>query len=569
MDRSRAMGRRHQISSPKGLVLAQFTTAGLTGAAVMTWVALSPSLIPRTWWMTAFNVGLCATYGYGLGLLLAALLRMAARRVGLVVRARERSVLWLRRLWHLALVGGTIFAWWQSVHSQARIAQRLGVPATQLWDQSLGLLGGVALFGVLMLLARVLRLLGRAVGRLLRPFTPSIVASSASIVIVALLVGFVSNDVLYANFVESATEQAVKVNAETPPGRRPPLLATRSGGPGSPETWASLGRQGQGVVADGPTKRRIEQVTGQPAKDPIRVYAGKRDDRSLEATADAVVAELHRTRALDRKVLVVIVPAGEGWIPEWHPSAVEFLAGGDSAIASMQYTYLPSALAFYTDLETARKAGRVLFDRVAAVVEQRPAHQRPQLFIAGESLGAYGGQAAFADSADLLRRVDGAVWTGTPRLSPMWQELTAQRRDGTPEIAPVVDDGRHIRFFIRPENLINDFYGRSLGTWHRPRVVLAQYPTDPIVWWSWDLMWSEPDWVRERASPKAAQMRWAPWATFWQIMSDMPRSVRVPGGEGHRYQEDLVPMWAGVLGMDPMADYGPIQRAMRADYRVY
>lgn len=76
--------------------------------------------------------------------------------------------------------------------------------------------------------------------------------------------------------------------------------------------------------------------------------------------------------------------------------------------------------------------------------------------------------------------------------------------------------------------------------------------------------------MRERASTKVTPgMTWAPWVTFWQIAADMPRSVRVPGGEGHRYQEGLVPLWAGVLGLDPMADYSRIQKAMREDYRVF
>ncbi|GMA42269.1 hypothetical protein GCM10025883_43140 [Mobilicoccus caccae] len=323
-------------------------------------------------------------------------------------------------------------------------------------------------------------------------------------------------------------------------------------------------------MADGPRRDRIEEVTGRPAKEPIRVYAGLHESRDLERTAEAVVDELYRTGAFDRSVLVVMMPAGEGWIPEWHPSSVEFLTGGDSAIASMQYTYLPSALAYYTDKETAGKAARILFDKVEAEVRRQPADGRPKLYIGGESLGAYGGQAVFADKDDLLDRVDGAVWTGTPRESPLWQELTAQRRDGSPEIAPVVDDGRHIRFVTERQNAVNDFYGRPFGMWEAPRVAFAQNPTDPIVWWSWDLLWNEPDWLRERASRKVTSaMRWVPWVTFWQIASDMPRSVRVPGGEGHRYQEDLVPLWAGVLGQDPMADYSKIQRAMREDYRVF
>lgn len=552
------------------VVRARLRSPGLTGAVFLAWVSLSPSLIPRTWWMTAFNLGVCLTYGYVLGSLLAWVGRRAARRIGLVVEVRALAARWLRRAWLGFLAVGTGLAWWRSVRLQDEIAGLVGVPAFPLRDQALGLVGGVVLFGLLILLGRGLVLLWRLLVRLLRPVLPGIVAAGLSVAIVAWLVAFVSNDVLYTRFLESATRQAAAVNAQTPPGRRPPRETTRSGGPGSPETWASLGRQGQGFVADAPRRARIEEVTRRPAKEPILVYAGKRDGRTLEHTADAVVAELHRTGAFERKALVVITPAGEGWIPQWHPAAISYVTDGDCAIASMQFSYLPSALAFFTELDTAQEAGRVLFERVADEVATLPPGRRPKLYAAGESLGAVGGQAAFTDARDMLARVDGAVWTGTPRLAPMWQELEARRRDGSPEIAPVIDDGRHIRFVAGRNNLLADFYGRPFGPWEHPRVVFAQYATDPVVWWSWDLLWKEPDWLRERASPLVARdMRWAPGATFWQIMSDAPRSVRVPGGQGHRYHEDLVPIWAAVVGRNPAADYGAIERAIRADYRIY
>ncbi|GAB48892.1 alpha/beta-hydrolase family protein [Mobilicoccus pelagius] len=552
------------------LVTARLRWPGLLGATVLGLSALSPSFLPRTWWMTAFNLGLSLTLGYGLGLALAWLLRLFARSTGLVVQMRAGAARWVRLVLALVLALLLLDGVRRSIVLQDDIARRLRAAPYPTTDHLLGIVAGLVLFGALLLLFRSLRALFRLFRRTSRRFLPGLVSGVVSLVLVVWLVVFVSNDVLFARFVESASRKATEVNAETPPGRVPPTESTRSGGTGSPETWESLGRQGQGVVADGPRRARIEEVTHRPAKEPIRVYAGKRGDRSLEETADAVVVELERTHAFDRSVLVVMMPAGEGWIPEWHPSSVEFLTQGDSAIASMQYTYLPSALAYVTDKSTAEQAAQVLFGKVEAAVHRRPPGRRPKLYIAGESLGAYGGQAVFTDKDDLLRRVDGAMWTGTPRMSRLWQELTTQRQPGSPEIAPVIDDGHHIRFVTERQNSVNDFYGRPLGEWRAPRVALAQNPTDPIVWWSPDLLWREPDWLRERASTRVTSaMRWMPWVTFSQIASDMPRSVDVPGGEGHRYQEDLVPLWAGVLGKDPMADYRSIQEAMRADYHVF
>jgi hypothetical protein len=41
-----------------------------------------------------------------------------------------------------------------------------------------------------------------------------------------------------------------------------------------------------------------------------------------------------------------------------------------------------------------------------------------------------------------------------------------------------------------------------------------------------------------------------------------------PAGHGHRYQEELVPAWAGVLGGDPEADYTAVQLAIRRHFRT-
>src|SRR5690606_14514727 len=220
--------------------------------------------------------------------------------------------------------------------------------------------------------------------------------------------------------------------------------------------------------------------------------------------------------------------------------SVEYLTGGDVASAAMQYSYFPSALAYISDRTTPAAGGRALFEAVSERLEQLPEDARPRLVVSGESLGSYGGQSAFSSPEDMLASVDGAVWTGTPRFTPMWQQLTANRRQGSPEIAPVIDNGRHIRFVTRPEELAHDFYGGPYDEWQQPRVVYAQHASDPVVWWSPRLRVREPDWLGENVGRDVTPaMGWFTWVTFWQVASDMPRSTDVHGGHGHSYEEEL------------------------------
>jgi uncharacterized membrane protein len=62
-------------------------------------------------------------------------------------------------------------------------------------------------------------------------------------------------------------------------------------------------------------------------------------------------------------------------------------------------------------------------------------------------------------------------------------------------------------------------------------------------------------------------MRWASFATFWQLTADLMIANSTGPGHGHRYTEELVPAWAAVLGLDPAADYSRIQAAIGKDHR--
>ncbi|QDO88719.1 hypothetical protein FNH13_10595 [Ornithinimicrobium ciconiae] len=544
-------------------VLGRLSVAGLTVGLFTLWVALSPSLLPRAWWMTAANVGVSIAYGYLVGSLLGRFVSWLSRRTHLRVELSARSNWAFRTGWILLLVVVSIIVWIRSLHQQEAISLMAGVSRGGALNQFLGVLAGIVLFALLLLLGRGLRQLRRSTTRLVGPILPPSLAPLAATLIVAALVIFVSTDVLYQRGLNWALGNATQLSHTSPEGRTAPAEAERSGSPTSYETWESLGRQGQMFVSDGPRAADIAAATGEPALEPIRVYAGKAQHDEIDAAAQAAVAELVRAGGLERSAVNVATTTGTGFVQEWSVQALEFLTGGDVATVSMQYSFFPSGLAYVSDRDTPPAAGKALFEAVEAEINRLPQEQRPLLFTSGESLGSFGGQGAFDDADDMLARVDGAVWTGTPRFTPLWSSLTEDRREGSPEIAPVIDNGQHIRFATTPVELTEDFYGAPLVDWQEPRVVYGQHASDPVVWWSWDLLWKEPDWLREQVGRDVSPyLSWDRWVTFWQIASDMPLSVDVPSGHGHEYKHEMVPFWAGVLGLDPMADYSPIIAAI-------
>ena len=127
----------------------------------------------------------------------------------------------------------------------------------------------------------------------------------------------------------------------------------------------------------------------------------------------------------------------------------------------MQYSTLPSALALITTRQQPPLVGRMLFDAVAAQVSARPEGTRPKLYAGGESLGAYGGNGAFDSPADMLSKLDGALWTGTPSFTDLHAGLTENRTYGSTTIDPTIDDGRHIRFAGDVPRLSADEYGHA------------------------------------------------------------------------------------------------------------
>lgn len=391
-------------------------------------------------------------------------------------------------------------------------------------------------------------------------------STAATVGIGGLVVGgaVVVGSVLRRAAFGRARSRAERLNAFVSPALAPPVSPLRSAGPGSAETWAGIGAAGRRIIAGGLDARAIGRAIGRPALEPIRVYVGDRPGRDLDGAVAAALAELDRTGAFDREVIVLFTGTGTGWLQEWSISAVELLSGGDCACAAIQYTVLSSALATLTDRGMSREAGRRLFEAVSARRDALPSDRRPRLMVSGESLGAYGGHGAFADLDDMLARTDGAVWTGTPAFTPILSDLVRRRPPGSAAVAPRVDDGRHVRVVTSDAELAVDVTGHRFGSWEHPRIVYLQHASDPVARWSPDLLWRAPAWMRERIGHDVTPaMRWFPWITFWQVAADMPLSITMPAGHGHAYREELVAVWAAVLGLDPAEDRSAIIAAIR------
>lgn len=550
--------------APRAVLWGRLSRTGLTCGLVGVWIALSPSLLPRAWWMTAVSVTLTVVVAYAVGSLVGWLARSVAPMIGLRVEMKQAARRWMGRGWFAVLAVATVFTWRDSHTYQIEVARLVGGTSPTAWTQAIGLSVGILGALVLLELARSIRLLFLRVDASLRRRLPRwLLPGLLSLGLVTVLV-FATNQLLYRQVFDYLLRQAEENNLAVIPGSTRPLESERSGSPASAERWDDLGARGRALVSSGPRAAEIEAVTGEPAMEPIRVYAGLVHGRSLEEAAEVVVQELHRTGGFERSALLIVTTTGSGWVPEWSLQSVEYLTGGDVAIATMQYSYFPSGLAYVSNRQAPAEAGALLFHRLRQEWAALPEDDRPLLLAAGESLGSYGGQAAFTDPEDMLAQLDGAVWSGTPRFTPIWAELTASRRPGTPEIAPVIDNGRHFRFVTRPEELWHDYYGGPYLDWEEPRVVYAQHPSDPVVWWSPDLLTYQPQWMRESVGHDVSpQMTWRPWATFWQIALDMPISGSVPGGSGHNYHTEMVQIWAAVLGIETdVARFRAIEDAM-------
>jgi uncharacterized membrane protein len=528
--------REEAVKEP--LWLRHYTFFGTAVGLVFVWLSLTPSLLPRGPLFQGLVSGAAGATGYGIGVFSVWLVRY--------MQSKDTSPPAPRWAWIALVVVGIIgqilmivyFHVWQD-----EVRDLNGVPRLGFWDHPLtAVLSIIVLFALVeigQLVGKLVRFLVRQLNRFAPPRVSAVVVVGLLLALtIALLNGVV---VRFAMSTINKTFSAV--NDETDPEFPAPTSTVRSGGPESETSWESLGHQGRVFVSAGPTIQKLQEFNGGRALEPIRAYAGLHSAPDIKATAELAADELERFGGLDRAVVAVATTTGTGWINEAEASALEYMYNGDTAIVSMQYSFLPSWLSFLVDKENARQAGQALFEAVDAKIREMPEAQRPTLVVFGESLGSFGGEAPFLALNNLVARTDGALFSGPTFNNTIWTELTHNRDKDSQMWLPIYDKGENVRFVAQPQNL-----DRPEDPWGTPRVVYLQHASDPIAWWNPDLLFAEPDWLREpRGDDVSGRMQWIPVVTFLQVSADMAVAVDVPDGHGHVYVKNVADAWADIL----------------------
>lgn len=417
-----------------------------------TLMSLAPGLLPRTPMAQAVLTGLLVALVLGV----AGVGRFILRRCGV---AGDLS------RWRMPVLGATAMliaaATAHAGHWQNRLRAAMGTPAIGpeywLWCA----LGATAIAGALYGLARGTAWVVRTLGR-----TRTIAVG----VVVAAALGLLG----VPSIVDWRRGAYASANAAIDPEVPRPVSATRSGSADSAVSWPSLGAEG----------RRF--VSGEPLG-PVRVYVGVQSAPDLDSRVALAVRELERAGGLTHSHVVIAVPTGSGWIDANAIKGLDERFHGDVALVGLQYSYAPSWATFLFGRDAAAESARALF----TAVEQRIAGLavKPHLHVYGQSLGALGGSAIFADAAEQDRRTCSVLWAGPP-----------------------------------------------VGSVHRTGATVLANSSDPVVHWSPSLLWRAPDLSGARVD--APVPGWLPVVSFLQTTADLLAALDAPPGHGHRYGAD-------------------------------
>ena len=515
---------------------------GLVFAVVFFCLSIFPSLLPRSWFFQGLISGAALAVGYGVGTFGSFATRWLFER-DVLVKAKPHAwrVLYVASIVIIGVFLALGEAWQNELRTLVQVE-----PKEQAYVLRVLVLAILVGIGCVRLGRRVRRLYNWLLVRVDK-LMPRRISVAASFVVMFMFISWVISGAFVGFLGTTSSYMFDRKNRSTAANITQPSLPTRSGSTPSHVTWDTIGREGQKFVSQGLSQAELQNFSGVAAKQQIRLYSGVNTAPTAQERADLVVQEIRRTKAFERKIVVITIPTGTGWINAPTVDALEYMYNGDTAIVAQQYSFLPSWISFLVDKERAQETGKELFNAVYAEWSKLPQDERPKLIMYGLSLGAFGGQAAFSGPGDLVHSIDGALWQGTPGDTELWQEVTRRRDAGTPQWQPVIDQHREIRFASQ-----NDELPAKPSDWGSHRVLYLQHGSDPIVWFNFDeLPLNEPDWFNEKRAPEVMNnTTWVPLLSFFQLAADQVVGMSVPKTYGHNYESTVARAWATVTTPD-------------------
>lgn len=342
----------------------------------------------------------------------------------------------------------------------------------------------------------------------------------------------------------------------------PPQSTMVSGGPQSMVPFDTLSREGRRFVNMVLSRDEIAEVMEEPAvADPIRVFVGLDSASELEDRVDMVMDELTRTGAFERQVLCFASPTGSGYVNYVFAEALEYMTKGDCAIATMQYSMLPSSMSL-TRTGIAVEQNRDLMHAITGYLRGMAPEKRPKFVLFGESLGAQTMQDVWRHrTVEAMDRdfVHSSIFLGTPsatEFAKAWR-INPEKVDPGSKVIEVDNFGELV-----------DLPAERRAT---VRHTLISHYDDPIPKFGTNILLRRPWWLgppqtRPPRVPKSTV--WHPGISFVLTGVDLVNAMDVIPGtfgrRGHDYREDIARFVSKVYDLPVTVDQLlDIERALR------
>jgi uncharacterized membrane protein len=348
-----------------------------------------------------------------------------------------------------------------------------------------------------------------------------------------------------------------------------------SGSPVSLVPWETMGREGRRhvvtFVRTEPLLDRPAELQGVPRPElsirtvmqeearavPIAIFVGLDSAPTALERVEIALAEMDRTDAWSRQLIMLTSPTGTGYVNYVAIAATQYMTRGNVASVTLQYSKRPSPLSL-GKVKGAKEQNRTLWLRILERIRMMPPDKRPMVVVFGESLGAHTSQAAFEGWGTLGPQalgIDRALWIGTPEMSKWRHEIIGPAR-------PDVD-----KTLVAVVNDYEEFLALGNTAKEHAHYVLLSHDNDGVTKFGASLINRRPDWLgpdRPRVeevpgrSPRGipSSMRWRPVTTFYQLLVDM-KNAQLPGSYSawaHDYRPDLPEFIRDVFDLDDVTD---------------
>ncbi|AOF93449.1 alpha/beta-hydrolase family protein [Sinorhizobium sp. RAC02] len=518
--------------------LRSLSAGGVVLGTIFFAASLTPTLIPRTFLIQGALSGGCFAIGYAIGVGWRWLWRYME-----LPEPRGRLERWLKIVvLGLCLILAVAFllkttAWQNSIH--ALMAMEPVSSAHPLEVSLIAILTFLALVMLARLFMVVVHLISKGADRVVPPRVSRVIGFSLGII----LFWSVANGLLVRYTLHVLDSSFAAFDALFEPDRDQPTSPLQTGSAASLMAWEELGRTGRRFVSSGPSGKDIAEFTGQPALEPIRVYASLRAGDTATERAKLAFDELKRVGGFERSTLVVITPTGTGWVDPAAIDTVEYLHRGDIASVALQYSYLSSPLSLLVEPDYGMEAAQALFAQVYGYWTTLPRDHRPKLYLHGLSLGALNSERSTDIFEILGDPIQGAVWSGPPFASSIWRQVTEARNAGSPMWLPEFRDGATFRFMNQNGPTVP-----AQTPWGPMRIVYLQYASDAITFFDYRDLYRRPDWMNAPRGPDVSpHLQWFPIVTMLQLAVDMAVANATPMGYGHVFApEHYLKAWLAV-----------------------